>query len=426
MTVGLPGQEGLSPVAPARVPSASPASAKIAHPSTTERAALGKATRQRLPLDRHADLNDTGRADPIALLESQAASRVPDLVPIRYGRMLVSPFAFYRGAALLDGRGPGDTPELGAARCSCAVTRTCRNFGVYRLAGASAGVRHQRLRRDPAPARSSGTSSGSLPAWPWPAASNGFSTKKRRTRRCSRPSAATARRCASSRSRANLDGLVRPASTWTSCQRRSARSSMQVGPPRREAALDKARSRDSIAGAGQADHDGRRSARGSSATPPLVVPIEELVGRRPTSTQNYEIAAAADPLLPPHPAVRTVATCSSSSSSCRWHARSSASAASAPGPGSCCSRASMAGTRCSCRPRRPRPRCSRGFTRASAFKQPGAARRQRPAAHAGQQRHLPRLAARRRDSTESSATSTSASSATEGLRGRRRDASGRA
>ena len=41
------------------------------------------------------------RADPVELLERQAASRVPELVPIRYGRMLVSPFTFYRGAALV-------------------------------------------------------------------------------------------------------------------------------------------------------------------------------------------------------------------------------------------------------------------------------------------------------------------------------------
>ena len=44
------------------------------------------------------------RRDPVELLEEQAATRVPELVPIRYGRMLTSPFAFYRGAAAADGR----------------------------------------------------------------------------------------------------------------------------------------------------------------------------------------------------------------------------------------------------------------------------------------------------------------------------------
>ena len=41
------------------------------------------------------------RPDPVALLESQADSRITDLVPVRYGRMLASPFAFFRGAALM-------------------------------------------------------------------------------------------------------------------------------------------------------------------------------------------------------------------------------------------------------------------------------------------------------------------------------------
>jgi Uncharacterized protein conserved in bacteria (DUF2252) len=39
------------------------------------------------------------RPDPVAVLEEQAKSRVPDLVPIRYGRMVASPFAYFRGAA---------------------------------------------------------------------------------------------------------------------------------------------------------------------------------------------------------------------------------------------------------------------------------------------------------------------------------------
>ena len=46
-------------------------------------------------------LAPSGRRDPVELLEEQAASRVPELVPVRYGRMGVSPFTFYRGAAYL-------------------------------------------------------------------------------------------------------------------------------------------------------------------------------------------------------------------------------------------------------------------------------------------------------------------------------------
>ena len=67
----------------------------------TARAAEGKARRGLVPLESHAELVTDGRPDPIALLESQAASRVAELVPIRYGRMSASAFAFYRGGALI-------------------------------------------------------------------------------------------------------------------------------------------------------------------------------------------------------------------------------------------------------------------------------------------------------------------------------------
>ena len=53
------------------------------------------------------------RPDPVALLEEQSGSRVQDLVPIRYGRMLVSPFTFYRGAALIMAADLAATPRSG-------------------------------------------------------------------------------------------------------------------------------------------------------------------------------------------------------------------------------------------------------------------------------------------------------------------------
>src|SRR5450755_277608 len=75
---------------------------KVPHLSLRERAARGKAERAKVPRNVHGDWSaSSGRRDPVELLEEQAASRVPELVPIRYGRMLVSPFTFYRGAANL-------------------------------------------------------------------------------------------------------------------------------------------------------------------------------------------------------------------------------------------------------------------------------------------------------------------------------------
>ena len=66
-----------------------------------ERAERGKEARAAAPRDSHGMFDPgPGRADPLGLLEEQAKTRVPELVPIRWGRMMVSPFTYYRGAAL--------------------------------------------------------------------------------------------------------------------------------------------------------------------------------------------------------------------------------------------------------------------------------------------------------------------------------------
>ena len=72
----------------------------IPHPTTGERSARGRAARAVAPRSGQGEWEPASdRRDPVELLEEQAASRVPELVPIRYGRMLVSPFTFFRGAA---------------------------------------------------------------------------------------------------------------------------------------------------------------------------------------------------------------------------------------------------------------------------------------------------------------------------------------
>ena len=90
-----------------------------------ERVARGKAARAEVPRDSHAVFDPpSDRADPIALLEEQARSRVPELVPVRWGRMLVSPFTYYRGAALPMASDLAATPVSGLP-CRRAATRTC-------------------------------------------------------------------------------------------------------------------------------------------------------------------------------------------------------------------------------------------------------------------------------------------------------------
>ena len=106
-------------------------SAAVPHLSVAERVARGKAARTDVPRADHAKFEPpSGRADPVALLERQAKTRVPELVPIRYGRMLVSPFTFYRGAALLMANDLAATPRSGLT-VQCCGDAHLSNFGVF-------------------------------------------------------------------------------------------------------------------------------------------------------------------------------------------------------------------------------------------------------------------------------------------------------
>ncbi|OIJ68902.1 DUF2252 domain-containing protein [Streptomyces mangrovisoli] len=88
--------------------------------SPAERAARGKAARARLPRSAHA-VFDPGekRPDPIDIIDRQSATRVPELVPVRYGRMLESPFRFYRGAAAIMASDLGALPHTGLVAQLC-------------------------------------------------------------------------------------------------------------------------------------------------------------------------------------------------------------------------------------------------------------------------------------------------------------------
>src|SRR5947209_3250553 len=106
-------------------------SAAVPHLSVAERIARGKAARKEVPRASHAVFEPApGRGDPVELLERQARTRVPDLVPIRYGRMLVSPFTFYRGAALIMAHDLAPTPRSGLT-VQCCGDAHLSNFGVF-------------------------------------------------------------------------------------------------------------------------------------------------------------------------------------------------------------------------------------------------------------------------------------------------------
>jgi uncharacterized protein (DUF2252 family) len=102
------------------------------HPgSPAERTAAGKAARAAAPRSSHGEWAPAGdRADPVELLERQAGSRVGRLVPLRYGRMLASPFAFYRGAAAVMAADLAPTPRSSFEAQLCGDAHLS-NFGGF-------------------------------------------------------------------------------------------------------------------------------------------------------------------------------------------------------------------------------------------------------------------------------------------------------
>jgi uncharacterized protein (DUF2252 family) len=106
-------------------------SKRVPHPSIEERRALGKEARERSPLSSHSGwVAASDRPDPVGLLEEQNVTREADLVPVRHGRMLVSPFTFYRGAAKIMAADLDGTPTAGLQVQLCGDAHLS-NFGAF-------------------------------------------------------------------------------------------------------------------------------------------------------------------------------------------------------------------------------------------------------------------------------------------------------
>jgi uncharacterized protein (DUF2252 family) len=104
---------------------------KITHLSVDERRASGLEARTKLSVEEHAGwAPDPRRPDPVGLLEEQNATREPDLVPVRHGRMMVSAFTFYRGAAKIMAADLRATPTAGLTVQLCGDSHIS-NFGVF-------------------------------------------------------------------------------------------------------------------------------------------------------------------------------------------------------------------------------------------------------------------------------------------------------
>ena len=119
---------------------------KMTHPSIDERKTAGLQARDKVPVSSHTKWGPAAdRPDPVGLLAEQDATREPDLVPVRHGRMMVSPFTFYRGAAKimaadLAGHAGGRAGRPAVRR------RPPVELRRLRLARAQAAVRPERLR----------------------------------------------------------------------------------------------------------------------------------------------------------------------------------------------------------------------------------------------------------------------------------------
>src|SRR6201997_1189100 len=110
---------------------AAPRIRQIKHFSVDERQAQGRTARDSTPPSSHAGWSPAvDRPDPVALLEQQDRTREPDLVPVRHGRMMVSPFTFYRGAAKIMAVDLKDTPAAGLRAQLCGDAHLS-NFGMF-------------------------------------------------------------------------------------------------------------------------------------------------------------------------------------------------------------------------------------------------------------------------------------------------------
>src|SRR4051812_46704859 len=104
---------------------------RVEHPTSAQRSETGKAARTAVRRSSLAEWQPApGRPHPVDVLEDQAQTRVPELVPIRYGRMLVSPFTFYRGAAALMAADLAGAPRTRLQTQLCGDAHLS-NFGAF-------------------------------------------------------------------------------------------------------------------------------------------------------------------------------------------------------------------------------------------------------------------------------------------------------
>jgi uncharacterized protein (DUF2252 family) len=251
-----------------------------------ERAAAGKAERADRPRSSQAELGEASR-DPVAILAAQDESRVSDLVPIRYARMLASPFSFYRGAAAVMAADLAGTPATGLTAQLCGDAHLS-NFGVF-------SAPDRRLVFDcndfdeTCPGPFEWDVKRLVASVAIAGRQRGFGKKERR-----RATLATA---AGYREAIREFAALRNLDVWYSrIDIETALESLPSAADERrlrrvERNLDKARAKDSIRAYGKLTHEVDGQVR-IAGDPPLIVPIEELAGTADVERQLREVIAS--------------------------------------------------------------------------------------------------------------------------------------
>ena len=258
-------------------------SPKVGKLSRAERKQRGKEARRTTPVEALAEHNSTGR-DPIDLLETQAATRVRELIPLRYGRMSASAFAFYRGSALVMADDLSRSPRTDLRTQLCGDAHMS-NFGMY-------ATPERKLVFDindfdeTYPGPFEWDVKRLVASLAVAAAGNDFSTKQRRriTQACAREYRETMARQARA---GNLAVYYTHVDTGTGFDGLYKRGDSAM-KKRINAALKKAKTRDSLQALSKLTElvDGKRRI---ISTPPLVVPLEELVSGDKLAAVNEEL-----------------------------------------------------------------------------------------------------------------------------------------
>jgi hypothetical protein len=334
-------------------------SAQVAHPTVDERRALGKQARTQAAPDGHTCWKPApDRPDPVGLLKKQNATREADLVPVRHGRMMVSPFTFYRGTAKIMAADLKGTPTAGLQVQLCGDAHLS-NFGAFAspertllfdlndfdetLPGPFVYDVKRLAASFTVAARNNGFSKSDA------GAVTTVSVSAYREAMAEFAGMGVLEIWYSRMSEEDFVAMGRAATTGSK-QQKSILDRAQKG-------LAKARTRDSLHALSKLTEviDGRYRI---ISAPPIVIPARDLP---PEFGPADEIVDRINNQLRSYRArCKTIGgSCLSASGSSMWPSRSSAWVASEPGGSSAFSKAATRTIRCSCRSRKPPPRCWR-------------------------------------------------------------------